>query len=41
MEPATHDYGGDYWTDRSYGCVDLGGHHWWFAQRLRNPNAKT
>lgn len=35
MEPATHDYGADYWTDRTYECEDLGGHHWWFVQRLR------
>jgi uncharacterized glyoxalase superfamily protein PhnB len=31
----THDYGDDYWVDRSYECRDLGGHHWWFTQRLR------
>ena len=36
-EPETHDYGEEYWTDRSYGCVDLGGHRWWFCQRLRDP----
>ena len=36
-EPKTVDYGEDYWSDRSYACIDLGGHHWWFAQRLRNP----
>jgi uncharacterized glyoxalase superfamily protein PhnB len=36
-EPTTVDYGGEYWIDRSYSCVDAGGHHWWFAQRLRNP----
>jgi uncharacterized glyoxalase superfamily protein PhnB len=36
-EPATHDYGEDYWSDRSYGCEDIGGHHWWFTQRLRSP----
>ena len=36
-EPATHDYGDDYWSDRSYECVDPGGHHWWFAQRVRDP----
>jgi len=30
------DYGDDYWADRSYECVDLGGHHWWFAQRMRD-----
>lgn len=36
-EPETHDYGEDYWSDRGYECVDVGGHHWWFSQRLRNP----
>jgi uncharacterized glyoxalase superfamily protein PhnB len=30
-----HDYGDDYWVDRGYGCRDIGGHHWWFHQRLR------
>ena len=40
-EPKTSDYGEDYWTDRSYECVDPEGHHWWFAQRLRNPVAKV
>ena len=34
-EPAVHDYGADYWADRSYGAVDPEGHHWWFTQRLR------
>ena len=40
MEPTTSDYGADYWTDRSYGVIDCGGHHWWFTQRLQtgNPN---
>lgn len=33
-EPATHDYGSEYWVDRSYEAVDLGGHHWWFTQRM-------
>lgn len=28
------DYGADYWSDRSYQAKDIGGHHWWFAQRL-------
>ena len=37
VEPKTSDYGDDYWSDRSYQCQDLGGHQWWFAQRLRNP----
>lgn len=39
-EPKTSDYGEDYWSDRTYECVDLGGHHWWFAQRLRSPKTK-
>ena len=38
-EPETTDYGEDYWTDRGYECRDLGGHHWWFYQRLRNPKS--
>lgn len=33
-EIETHDYGSEYWADRGYGCRDLGGHHWWFAQRM-------
>src|SRR5262249_24490376 len=33
-EPETHDYGEEYWSDRGYECKDLGGHHWWFFQRL-------
>jgi uncharacterized glyoxalase superfamily protein PhnB len=41
VEPKVSDYGDDYWSDRSYECVDLGGHHWWFAQRLRNPKTPT
>lgn len=38
-EPETHDYGEDYWTDRGYECEDIGGHHWWFFQRLRDPKS--
>lgn len=34
-EPETSDHGDDYWVDRSYECRDIGGHHWWFTQRLR------
>ena len=34
-ELATNDYGADYWTDRSYGCVDPEGHQWYFAHRVR------
>jgi uncharacterized glyoxalase superfamily protein PhnB len=36
-EPETHDYGEDHWSDRTYECADLEGHHWWFSQRLRSP----
>lgn len=39
-EPTTHDYGDDYWTDRSYAVLDLEGHLWWFTQRLRNPHGE-
>jgi uncharacterized glyoxalase superfamily protein PhnB len=35
QEPETHDYGDDYWSDRSYEVIDLEGHHWWFTQRVR------
>jgi uncharacterized glyoxalase superfamily protein PhnB len=38
-ELATHDYGADYWSDRSYGALDPEGHVWWITQRLRNPPA--
>jgi uncharacterized glyoxalase superfamily protein PhnB len=37
VEPKTSDYGEEYWTDRSYEAEDIGGHHWWFSQRLRDP----
>jgi uncharacterized glyoxalase superfamily protein PhnB len=38
-EPATHDYGEDHWSDRSYGALDPEGHVWWIMQRLRNSRA--
>jgi uncharacterized glyoxalase superfamily protein PhnB len=38
-EPALHDYGPEYWADRSYGCTDPDGHMWWFTQRVRDPQA--
>ncbi|HEY1726117.1 MAG TPA: VOC family protein [Steroidobacteraceae bacterium] len=38
-EPTTHDYGEDYWADRSYGALDPEGHMWWIVQRLRDPPA--
>jgi len=34
-EPALHDYGDEYWADRSYGAQDPEGHLWWFSQRIR------
>jgi len=34
-EPELHDYGDDYWADRSYGAVDPEGHLWWISQRMR------
>ena len=37
-EPSVHDYGKEYWSDRSYGAHDPEGHMWWFSQRLRNPS---
>jgi len=33
-EPKVSDYGEEYWADRSYECEDIGGHHWYFVQRL-------
>jgi uncharacterized glyoxalase superfamily protein PhnB len=36
-EIETTDYGEDYWSDRGYACEDLGGHNWWFYQRMRSP----
>jgi uncharacterized glyoxalase superfamily protein PhnB len=38
-EPATQDYGAEYWSDRGYGAYDLEGHAWWFMHRLRNQPA--
>jgi uncharacterized glyoxalase superfamily protein PhnB len=34
-EPKLHDYGPEYWADRSYGALDLEGHMWWFTERVR------
>lgn len=34
-EPALHDYGDDYWADRSYGAIDPEGHLWWVSERVR------
>lgn len=35
-EPEVHDYGDDYWADKTYRAVDPEGHNWWFMQRVRN-----
>lgn len=40
-EPATVDYGEEYWSERGYECVDIGGHHWWFYERLRTGKPKA
>jgi uncharacterized glyoxalase superfamily protein PhnB len=34
---ALHDYGTDYWADRSYGALDPEGHFWWVTERVRDP----
>ena len=39
-EPSLHDYGEEYWADRSYGVLDPEGHVWWFAQRVRDPKPR-
>ena len=39
--PTTHDYGDDYWTDRSYRAEDLEGHQWWFWHRVRDGKASA
>jgi uncharacterized glyoxalase superfamily protein PhnB len=36
-EPATQDYGEDYWSDRTYRAQDPEGHQWFFMQRIREP----
>jgi uncharacterized glyoxalase superfamily protein PhnB len=36
-EMKVSDYGEEHWADRGYEAADLEGHHWWFAQRLRDP----
>ncbi|HEX5063307.1 MAG TPA: VOC family protein [Kofleriaceae bacterium] len=41
QEPKTTDYGDDYWVDRSYGCFDPEGHHWWFMQRIKDNPRKS
>lgn len=34
-EPVTHDYGEEYWADRTYRAIDPEGGQWWFMQRVR------
>jgi uncharacterized glyoxalase superfamily protein PhnB len=38
-EPMIADYGPEYWADKNYEVIDLEGHHWWFAERLRGKTA--
>lgn len=38
-EPEMHDYGEEWWTDRTYRAEDLEGHQWWIAQRMRTPES--
>jgi uncharacterized glyoxalase superfamily protein PhnB len=38
--PALHDYGADFWADRSYSARDCEHHQWWFAQRIRDQSQK-
>lgn len=40
-EPKNTEYGEEYWEDRGYECRDIGGHYWWFCQRLRSPKPKA
>jgi len=40
QELETTDYGPEYWSDRTYGAIDLEGHHWWFVQRLKTGNER-
>lgn len=37
----TTDYGPEYWADRTYQCRDIGGHHWWFSQRIHTSGSTT
>jgi uncharacterized glyoxalase superfamily protein PhnB len=39
--PATHDYGEDYWSDRTYRAEDLEGHQWFFMQRVREQKPRA
>jgi uncharacterized glyoxalase superfamily protein PhnB len=39
--PTTHDYGDDYWTDRSYRAEDPEGHTWWFWHRVREGKPRA
>src|SRR6186713_1762530 len=41
MDPETHDYGDDFWVDRTYQATDPEGHRWWFLQRLRDPQTRA
>ena len=36
-EPATSDYGEEWWRDRLYEAEDPEGHRWWFGQGMSGP----
>jgi uncharacterized glyoxalase superfamily protein PhnB len=38
-EPEVHDYGEEWWSDRSCEALDCEGHRWWIVQRMRSPKA--
>ena len=40
-DPATQDYGEEYWSDRTYRAEDLEGHQWFFVQRVREPRTSA
>ena len=40
-DPEVHDYGEEYWADKTYEAVDIGGHHWWFSERVKGPGVTT
>jgi uncharacterized glyoxalase superfamily protein PhnB len=40
QEPKMSDYGEEYWADLCYEAEDPEGHRWWFAQRVRDHQAK-
>jgi uncharacterized glyoxalase superfamily protein PhnB len=35
QEPEVHDYGDEYWADKTYEAEDPEGHRWWLTERVR------